>query len=120
MAGDWETLQEEHTIRTHALTSQRSSKMAPNPTPPPSAQLCHTHAFAHVGKYVEVVCALGPKLLWPHQLRPLQPFAIFIHWLKLTSPLLLMIFILKQILFQIEKHLFLLSHVHQFFRPMIF
>jgi len=37
MVGDWETLQEEHTIKTHALAYQRSSKMALNPIPPPSA-----------------------------------------------------------------------------------
>jgi hypothetical protein len=30
--------------------------------------------------------ALAPTLLQPHQLRPLWPFAIFIHWLRLTFP----------------------------------
>ncbi len=30
--------------------------------------------------------ALPPTLMWPHQLRPLRPFTIFIHWLRLTFP----------------------------------
>jgi hypothetical protein len=36
MAKDQETLKEEHMIRAQALASQRSSKMASDPTPPPS------------------------------------------------------------------------------------
>ncbi len=41
--------------------------------------------------------------MWPHQLKPLWPFAIFIHQLRLTSPLLSMIFIQRRILVWIKK-----------------
>jgi hypothetical protein len=51
MVKDWETLQEEHIIRAKSLISQKSSKMAPNPMPPPSTQLCRTWALAHVEEY---------------------------------------------------------------------
>jgi hypothetical protein len=52
MARDLENLQEEHTIRAHALTSQRFSKMAPDTTSPPSAQLHCMLTLAHVREYV--------------------------------------------------------------------
>jgi hypothetical protein len=51
-AGDWETLQEEQTIRAHALAPQRSLMMALDPTPLPLAQLCRARAFTHVGEYI--------------------------------------------------------------------
>jgi hypothetical protein len=54
---DSEKLQEEHTIKAHALASQRFLKMAPYFTPPPLIQLHHTRAFAYVGEYVYVVHA---------------------------------------------------------------
>jgi hypothetical protein len=63
MGGDWETLQEEQTIRAHAMVSQRSSTMAPDPTPPPLAQLCHAHAIAHVREYTQTMRTLVPNIL---------------------------------------------------------
>jgi len=33
--------------------------MAPDPIPPPLAQLCHTQAFAHVGEYVRSMRTLA-------------------------------------------------------------
>jgi hypothetical protein len=42
MARHLKKLQKEHTIKTHALTSQRFLKVAPDPTPPPSARLHYT------------------------------------------------------------------------------
>jgi hypothetical protein len=41
------------------LASQRSSNIAPNLIPPPSTQLCHTHALADVREYVWLVHALA-------------------------------------------------------------
>jgi hypothetical protein len=61
MVRDWETLQKEHTIRTQALTSQRSLKMAPDLPPPPSTQLHCAQALAHVGEYAQIVRALTPN-----------------------------------------------------------
>jgi hypothetical protein len=52
MARDWETLQEEHTIRAQVLVSQRFSMITLDPNPPPSTRLCCARAFAHVGEYV--------------------------------------------------------------------
>jgi hypothetical protein len=63
MGGDWETLQEEQIIRAHAVASQRSSMMAPNPTPPPLSQLRHAHVIAHVGEYVQTMRTLVPNIL---------------------------------------------------------
>jgi len=54
---DWEKLQEEHTIKAHALASQRFLEMAPYLTPPPLVQLHHKRALAHVGEYVYAVHA---------------------------------------------------------------
>ncbi len=45
MAQDWETLQEEHTIKAQMLVSQRSSMLAPNPTPLPLTRLFCTQAL---------------------------------------------------------------------------
>jgi hypothetical protein len=42
MGGDWETLQEEHTIKTFILVSHICLELIPNPTPPSSTQLSHT------------------------------------------------------------------------------
>ncbi len=42
------------------LASQRSSKVALDPTPPSSARLCYAWALVHVGEYVCVVRALAP------------------------------------------------------------
>ncbi len=84
-----------------ALTSQRSLEMALDHPPPPATQLCCAWALAHVREYVHVVHALAPNALIAHRLRPLWCFTIFIHWLKLTSPLLSMIFIQSWILFWI-------------------
>jgi hypothetical protein len=42
MGGNWETLQEEHTIKAFALISCKSLELIPNPTPSSSAQLSHT------------------------------------------------------------------------------
>jgi hypothetical protein len=62
MVGDWETLQEQHTIKAHALAAQRFLEMAPNLTPPPLTWLYHAGAFAHVMDYVRTMCALiGPQ-----------------------------------------------------------
>jgi len=58
MAQDWETLQEEHTIKAQMSISQRSSMLAPNPTPPPLTRLFCTQALVHVGEYVPTMCAL--------------------------------------------------------------
>jgi hypothetical protein len=63
MVGDWETLQEEHILRTQALASQRSLEMAPDPTPLPSTQLHRVQALVHVGEYVRTMCALAPNTL---------------------------------------------------------
>jgi hypothetical protein len=59
MAKDWETLQEEQTIKTHALASQRSLMMAPDPIPLPLTQLRHTRAFAHAREYVRSMRTLA-------------------------------------------------------------
>jgi hypothetical protein len=34
-------------------------ELTPNPTSPPSTQLCHAWAFAHLTEFVWVVCALA-------------------------------------------------------------
>jgi hypothetical protein len=98
--------------------------MALDLTPPPSAQLHCAWTFVHVREYVWIVCFeqcmhWPPSFLWPEQLRPLRPFTIFIHWLRLTSPLLSTIFIHRWILFWIESHLFLLWNVFHVFHSTI-
>jgi hypothetical protein len=74
MPGDWETLQEEQTIRAHALASERSLAMAPDPTPPPLAQLCCARAFGHVGEYVRVMCTLAHSILVAPSVETITPF----------------------------------------------
>jgi hypothetical protein len=65
MARDWETLQEDHTIRAKVLASQRSLEMALDLIPPPLTQLHYAQAFAHVGEYEQ--CMHWPlAFLWPH------------------------------------------------------
>jgi hypothetical protein len=46
-------------IKAHVLTFQRYFKMVSNPFPPPLAPLRRAHAFAHVGKYTQTMCALA-------------------------------------------------------------
>jgi len=52
MGGNWETLQEEHTIKTHTLVFYRCLKSIPNPTPFPLTQLRCVQALTHVGEYI--------------------------------------------------------------------
>ncbi len=111
MVGDWETLQEEHTIKTHALAYQRSSKMALNPIPPPSAWLCHTWALAHVGEYVRTMCALAPNTFVAPSTKTIVTLCHLHPLVEVDLPLLSTICIQKQILFWTNKHLFLLWHV---------
>jgi hypothetical protein len=61
MGGNREALQKEQTIETFVLVSHRCLESTPNPTPPPSIRLCLAQALAHVGEYVQVVCALVPS-----------------------------------------------------------
>jgi hypothetical protein len=75
MAKDWETLQEEHTIKAHALVSQRSPNMAPDPTPLPSTQLCRTWGLIHVEEYARTVCALAPLVETIATFQHLHPLA---------------------------------------------
>jgi hypothetical protein len=73
---DWETLQEEHMIRTLALVSYKCLESIPNPIPPPSTQLCHTQAFAHVGEYTLSSRHIRFKHTYsPLLMRPWESFA---------------------------------------------
>jgi hypothetical protein len=54
MGGNWEALQEKHTIKTLTLTSHIHLELSPNPTPPPSTWLHHTLALVHVREYVRM------------------------------------------------------------------
>ncbi len=43
------------------MASQRSLEITLDPTPLPLTRLCCAWALAHVGEYVQVVCALAPN-----------------------------------------------------------
>jgi len=56
MGGNWDALQDKHTIKTLALTSHKHLESSPNPTPPPLTWLHHTQALVHVGSTFECMC----------------------------------------------------------------
>jgi hypothetical protein len=111
MARDLEKLQETHSIRAQVLTSQRISKMALDPTPPPLTQLHCMRTLAHVREYARTMCALAPNTL----VAPLVKTIATLHYLHplpgLTSPFLLTIFIQRQIfVLDRESLIFALTH----------
>jgi hypothetical protein len=70
-----------HTIKTLVLIFHKRLELNPNPTPPPSARLCHAQAFICVREYVQTIRALAPSThVAPHDkttrvLHLLHPFA---------------------------------------------
>jgi len=89
-----------------------------NPTPPKSAQLHRTWALVHVKEYVWTIHALIPNTLTTPFDETMGVFRLLHALSKLISPLLLMIFILKQRLLYIERHLCLPWFIHHIFFPM--
>jgi hypothetical protein len=77
MDGNWETLQGEHMIRTFVLAYRKCLESTSNPTPFPSIQLHHTHAFVHVREYVWIVCALFSSIL----VTPSDKTTVFLNFL---------------------------------------
>jgi hypothetical protein len=63
MGGNWETLQEEHMIKASTLVSHKCLELILDPTPLPSAYLCHAQAFVHVWEYARTICALASNTL---------------------------------------------------------
>ncbi len=93
--------------------------MAPNATPPPLAWLHHARAFAHIGEYVQVICALVPNT----PMAPLTKNIVTLHHLHLLAkvdlPPFVNDFIQRWILFWIKRHLFLFWHVFHIFHLVI-
>jgi hypothetical protein len=123
MVKDWDTLQEEHTIRAQTLVSQRSSDMALDFTPLLSTRLHHTRALAHVREYARIVRALAPLFLLWHVLHIFHPTILWV-WcmsfckidLSLMTLLMALIFFLRYantsfvVMFLHHYHTCLLDH----------
>ncbi len=66
MGGDWETLQEEHTIKTFALTSHKCLESTLDPTPPSSTHLCRSGPCS-----CRVVCSSSMCTSFEHTCSPI-------------------------------------------------
>jgi hypothetical protein len=84
--GDLETLQDKHMIKAIVLVFRRRLELILNPTPPPSAELHHTYAFAHVREYIRTIHALIPNTHVTPFDETIGIFTFSMHLLRLIFP----------------------------------
>ncbi len=81
--------------RTLIVAFHKCLELTPDLTLPPLAQLHYTWALVHVGEYIQTICALTLSTLVTLSDETMGVLRLSTHLLKLISPLLLMIFILR-------------------------